>query len=57
MTEYGIETEGLVDGPKADDMLVLLGVALLAFLLTVFFFQRRNLSVRAWPWQRSRVTA
>lgn len=32
---------------------VLLGVAFVAYLLAVFFFQRRNVTVGAWPWQRA----
>ncbi len=42
-------------GPQASDVLTLLGVALVAFLLAVFFFQRRDITVGAWPWQRGRL--
>lgn len=42
-------------GPQAGDALMLLGVALVAFLLAVFFFQRRDLTVGVWPWQRGKL--
>jgi ABC-2 type transport system permease protein len=44
-----------VTGPRASDVLVLLGVAFIAFFLAVFFFQRRDLSVGVWPWQRGKL--
>lgn len=47
--------QGVVEGQQTGDMLVLLGVGLVAFLLALFFFQRRDLTVGAWPWQRARV--
>ncbi len=42
-------------GPQASDVLVLLGIALAALGLAVFFFQRRNITVGAWPWQRGKL--
>lgn len=38
------------EGQQAGDVLVLLGTGLVAFGLALFFFQRRNLTVGAWPW-------
>jgi hypothetical protein len=38
-------------------MLVLLGIGLVAFALALIFFQRRKLTVGAWPWQRAKVEA
>ena len=46
-----------IDGPRASDVLILLGVALGAFALALFFFQRRNITVGVWPWQRARTSA
>lgn len=43
------------NGPQASDVLALLAVALVAFLLAVFFFQRRDLTVNTWPWQRGKL--
>lgn len=43
------------NGPEASDILVLLGVALAAFLLALLFFQRRNLTVGVWPWQQGKI--
>jgi ABC-2 type transport system permease protein len=49
-------TAGLFEtGPQASDVLTLLGIALVAFLLAVFFFQRRDITVGAWPWQRGKL--
>lgn len=49
-------TAGLFEtGPQAGDVLTLLGVAFVAFLLAVFFFQRRDLTVGVWPWQRGKL--
>ena len=44
-------------GPQASDVLILLGVGLVAFLLAVVFFQRRDITVGAWPWQRGKIPA
>ena len=41
-------------GPQASDVLTLLGVALVAFILALVFFQLRNITVGAWPWRRAR---
>ena len=47
--------ESFTAGQATGDILVLLGIGLVAFLLAVLFFQRRRLTVGAWPWQRGRV--
>ncbi|MFW6184054.1 MAG: ABC transporter permease subunit, partial [Chloroflexota bacterium] len=44
--------EAVAQGQALGDVLVLLGIGLVSFLLALFFFQRRNLTVGAWPWQR-----
>ena len=44
-------------GQQAGDTLVLLGIGLAAYALATFFFQRRNLTVGAWPWQRAKIQA
>lgn len=41
------------EGVQAQDVLVLLGLALAFFGLALFSFQRRNVTVGAWPWQRA----
>ena len=43
-----------VTGPVTSDILVLLGVALVAFILALEFFQWRDITVGMWPWQRAR---
>jgi len=42
-------------GVKASDLAVLLGLAALFFGLALLAFQRRNVTVGAWPWQRPRL--
>jgi len=46
-----------VNGPQISDVLTLLGVALVAYLLGLAFFQIRDITVGAWPWQRGRIPA
>lgn len=52
-----LDTTGtaVTEGQQASDMLILLAIGLVAFGLAVFFFQRRNLTVGSWPWQRGRA--
>lgn len=45
--------QAVMEGQQASDSLVLLTIGLIAFGLTLFFFQQRNLTVGAWPWQRA----
>lgn len=42
------------EGAAPADVSLLLGVALVFFALAVLSFQRRNITVGAWPWQRAR---
>jgi ABC-2 type transport system permease protein len=52
---YEATAQSLEKGQQVGNMLILLAVALVAFGLAVFFFQRRDLTVGAWPWQRGKV--
>lgn len=45
----------ILEGQAFGDILVLVGVALASFILAVIFFQRRKLTVGAWPWQKGTV--
>jgi ABC-2 type transport system permease protein len=45
----------VLEGQPIGDVLVLLAVGLISFALAVFFFNRRNLTVGFWPWQRAQV--
>jgi ABC-2 type transport system permease protein len=49
--------QAVLEGQQAGDVLVLLAISLVAFALAIFFFQRRNLTVGTWPWQRAKVQA
>ena len=48
--------EAVMAGQQLSDMAVLLGIGLAAFGLALFFFQRRDLTVGAWPWQQTRAS-
>jgi ABC-2 type transport system permease protein len=52
---YDATAEALESGQQLGNVLVLLVVALVAFGLAVFFFQIRDVTVGAWPWQRGRI--
>jgi ABC-2 type transport system permease protein len=43
------------DGVRPGDVALLLGLAALFFVLALLSFQRRNVTVGAWPWQRPQV--
>jgi ABC-2 type transport system permease protein len=45
----------LESGVGTGDSLVLLGATALFFVLALVSFQRRNVTVGAWPWQRARI--
>ncbi len=47
--------QAVLEGQQAGDVLVLVATGLAAFALAVVFFERRNLTVGAWPWQRARI--
>ncbi len=47
--------QAVLQGQQAGDVLILLAIGLVAFALAIFFFQRRNLTVSDWPWQRAKV--
>ncbi len=46
--------QGVSQGQELADTLLLLGAGLISLLLALFFFQRRDLTVGLWPWQRLR---
>ena len=50
-TYLDFTSKGVTDGQPADKVLVLLAVSFVSFALALFFFQRRKLTVGAWPWQ------
>ncbi|MBN1666513.1 MAG: ABC transporter permease subunit [Anaerolineales bacterium] len=52
---YEATANALINGQQAGNQLVLLLILLAAFGLAAFFFQIRNLTVGAWPWQRGKV--
>ncbi len=52
-TSTAVFTEGVQPG----DVWLLLGVAAFFFVLALVSFQRRNVTVGAWPWQRARMEA
>ena len=42
-------------GVRISNVLILLGLAGAFFLLIVLSFQQRNITVGAWPWQRTKI--
>ena len=54
-TYLDASSQAVIEGQPTDDILVLITVGLVSFVLAVFFFQRRNLTVGAWPWQRAKL--
>ena len=52
---YDASLDVLAEGPQIENVLVLLAAVLVCLLLTLLSFQRRNLTVGAWPWQRARI--
>lgn len=47
--------KAVMEGQQTGNLLVLIAIGLVSFALAVFFFERRNLTVGAWPWQRAKV--
>lgn len=47
--------DSVVRGQQTGDMLVLMAIGVAALALALFFFERRKLTVGAWPWQRAGV--
>jgi len=45
----------LENGVDTSDLLVLLGMTLVFFVLALVSFQRRDVTVGAWPWQRAKI--
>jgi ABC-2 type transport system permease protein len=43
------------DGPQLSDTLILLGIAVVFFVLASMAFQRRNITVGTWPWQSLKI--
>lgn len=54
-TYYDVSPTVLTEGQAGTDIAVLLGISLVLLLLTLWAFQRRNITVGAWPWQRPKV--
>ena len=49
---FDTSTRVFSDGVQARDVLILLAAAAVFFVLALVCFQRRNITVGAWPWQR-----
>jgi ABC-2 type transport system permease protein len=53
-TYFDSSTDVFNKGVQAGDVGLLLGVAAVFYLLAVISFQRRDVTVGAWPWQKVR---
>ena len=54
-TYYNSSASVFEEGQAAGDLAVLLGIIAVCLGLAVYFFNRRNITVGAWPWQRAVV--
>jgi ABC-2 type transport system permease protein len=54
---YDATAGALENGQQAGDLSILFTTALVAFGVAVTFFQRRDITVGAWPWQRGKTPA
>lgn len=52
---YDATAKGLVEGQPMGDLAILVAVAAVVFGAAVVVFQRRDLTVGVWPWQRGRM--
>lgn len=53
---YYLDSANLMkDGPDLQDTLILLAAGAASLTLALVFFQLRNVTVGAWPWQRARI--
>jgi len=54
-TYFDTTAEAFSSGPDITDVLILLAVAVVFYLLALLSFQRRDVTVGAWPWARARI--
>lgn len=54
---YDASPDAILNGQVWSDMLILLAIAAVGFGLAVFFFDRRDITVGQWPWQRGHMPA
>jgi ABC-2 type transport system permease protein len=53
---YYLDSANLMrEGPDLENTLILLAAGAVSLLLALIFFQRRNITVGAWPWQRAQL--
>jgi ABC-2 type transport system permease protein len=52
---YDATAEALEVGQETGNLVALLVISLVAFGLALIFFQLRNITVGAWPWQRGKI--
>ncbi|MEA1978880.1 MAG: ABC transporter permease subunit [Chloroflexota bacterium] len=53
---YEATAQALEMGQQTENMITLLVISLVAFGLALIFFQRRNITVGAWPWRRAVIS-
>ncbi|MFN2223029.1 MAG: ABC transporter permease subunit [Chloroflexota bacterium] len=53
---YYLDSANLMkEGPDLQNTLILLAAGAVSLLLALVFFQRRNITVGAWPWQQAQI--
>lgn len=52
---YNTTAAIFTEGVKSSDILILSGIAVILYILALIGFQKRNITVGAWPWQRGKI--
>jgi ABC-2 type transport system permease protein len=54
---FDASAQAFENGQKTSDVLALLGIAIVMYVLALFFFHKRDITVGAWPWQKGKLPA
>ena len=54
---FDASAQAFESGQQSSDVLTLLGITLMMYVLALFFFQKRDITVGAWPWQKGKLPA
>jgi ABC-2 type transport system permease protein len=54
---FDASAQAFESGQQSSDVLTLLGITLMMYVLALFFFQKRDITVGSWPWQKGKLPA
>ena len=54
---FDASAQAFESGQQSSDVLTLLGITLMMYVLALFFFQKRDITVGVWPWQKGKLPA